>query len=99
MEELYRLGYGNTAFSICPIFFHSAETAAVAAMLIAQIQAKFIFNSGYAPSQKSELVPAGALLHAAGLRPFCGHGHLRLRGFADPATRCRRHGQLYPPQR
>jgi|688.fasta_scaffold104662_2 hypothetical protein len=39
MEELYRLGYGNTAFSICPIFFHSAETAAVAAMLIAQIQA------------------------------------------------------------
>jgi len=39
MEELYRLKYGNTAISICPFFFHSAETAAVAAMLIAQIQA------------------------------------------------------------
>jgi drug/metabolite transporter (DMT)-like permease len=32
MEELYRLGYGNTAFSICPFFFHWTGIATLTGM-------------------------------------------------------------------
>lgn len=32
MEELYRLGYGNTAIYICPFFFHWPETAVLTGM-------------------------------------------------------------------